>query len=161
MPKSPAAREALSETPRDPDDVQLLPSTDKLDMRSIYSDEVSTDVETENYNDENFNRRDKEVASKYGNLYGAGDGGAVIRHALSAKIARKDDLIVGNKSKDETLKVANGGGRSRTSGGASSLAAIGVASTLAARSYTPAHVINPNSATINSPATSSGPSLHT
>ena len=38
---------------KDPDDIQLLPSMDRIDMRSVYSSEGSTsmDAETENYTD--------------------------------------------------------------------------------------------------------------
>ncbi len=47
-----AAKAALADrqqhfASRDPDDIQLLPSMDKIDMRSVYS--TSTDAETENY----------------------------------------------------------------------------------------------------------------
>ncbi|KAL7428333.1 hypothetical protein ACHAXH_002847 [Discostella pseudostelligera] len=38
--------------PKDPDDIQLLPSMDKIDMRSVYSDGTSSaDAHTENYTD--------------------------------------------------------------------------------------------------------------
>jgi len=56
----------VEQPPADPDDMQLLPSPDKMDMRSVFSSEQDVaELETENYE------------SKYGDLYGGsyGDGG--------------------------------------------------------------------------------------
>jgi len=56
----------VEQPPADPDDMQLLPSPDKMDMRSVFSSEQDVaELETENYE------------SKYGGLYGGtyGDGG--------------------------------------------------------------------------------------
>jgi len=140
-PTSLAAQDA--EIPSDPDDVQLLPALDKLDMRSVHSEsDVSTDVETENHTYENYER---EFTEKYGSLYGsqsygegsAGDGS--LQRNLSSTTQDYGDY----STEDDNGAVARGGNiqmsraSSSGSGGGSALAAMGMASTLAARSFTP------------------------
>ena len=107
-------------TPRDPDDVHLLQSPERMDLRSIHSCDGSTDVETECYAYEGDDNRAREAASRYGDLYGGsfGDSGADVLTTLSAE------------TDDRTPRCANG-----RVGGGSALAAMGTASTLAARSW--------------------------
>jgi len=108
-------------------------------MQSIYSDEMSTDLETEGHMHENRDWKNKSVtASKYGNLYGGhyGDGGFDILRTLSGKMDGRGDLAAGADGAGET-SVRGTDRRSRTSGAGSSLAAMGVASTLAALSFSP------------------------
>lgn len=136
-----AARAVLSSSPqRDPDDVQLLPSPDKLDMRSVYSEDMSTDCETENYTYDNYDNKD--AVSKYGNLYGGhyGNGGADVLKTLpsnSAGDATTEDFCDNSNMNNADTPKSEMSGTSRVSTGSSALAAMGVASTLAARSFTP------------------------
>lgn len=132
-PNSLAAQDA--EMPSDPDDVQLLPALDKLDMRSVHSEsDVSTDVETENHTYENYER---EFTEKYGSLYGSQPYGG--GSAVSSTTQDYGDYL----TEDNNGAVARGGNiqmsraSSSGSGGGSALAAMGMASTLAARSFTP------------------------
>jgi len=140
-PNSLAAQDA--EMPSDPDDVQLLPAMDKLDMRSVHSEsDVSTDVETENHTYENYER---EFTEKYGSLYGSQSyggrsaGGGSLQHNLSSTTQDYGDYL----TEDNNGAIARGGNiqmsraSSSGSGGGSALAAMGMASTLAARSFTP------------------------
>ena len=118
----------------DPDDVQLLPSPDKLDMRSVYSSEdgETTDVETENYT-YGTTTNDKEATSKYGTLYGGyyGDGGLGINQSLTSAATEDYSDMNNNASRatggdGNTPKYGNTTSGSKMSG----LAAMGVASTL-------------------------------
>lgn len=132
-----AAQAALSvdtAKPADPDDVQLLPSPDKLDMRSVYSSEdgETTDVETENYT-YGTTTNDKEATSKYGTLYGGyyGDGGLGINQSLTSAATEDYSDMNNNASRatggdGNTPKYGNTTSGSKMSG----LAAMGVASTL-------------------------------
>ena len=118
----------------DPDDVQLLPAPDKLDMRSVHSGTGnSTDCETENYTYEDYEAKEKE-RDEYGNSsYGQESGGAT-GAALNTLSSKTMSARGGANERDgSTPKAGNGGGMS-------SLAAMGVASTLAARSFTPTNV---------------------
>ena len=118
----------------DPDDVQLLPSPDKLDMRSVYSSEdgETTDVETENYT-YGTTTNDKEATSKYGTLYGGyyGDGGLGINQSLTSA-ATEDYSDMNNNASRATRGDGNTPKYGNTTSGSkmSGLAAMGVASTL-------------------------------
>ena len=120
--------------PADPDDVQLLPSPDKLDMRSVYSSEdgETTDVETENYT-YGTTTNDKEATSKYGTLYGGyyGDGGLGINQSLTSA-ATEDYSDMNNNASRATAGDGNTPKYGNTTSGSkmSGLAAMGVASTL-------------------------------
>eukprot|EP00571_Detonula_confervacea_P010900 CAMPEP_0172303724 /NCGR_PEP_ID=MMETSP1058-20130122/5235_1 /TAXON_ID=83371 /ORGANISM="Detonula confervacea, Strain CCMP 353" /LENGTH=700 /DNA_ID=CAMNT_0013014667 /DNA_START=128 /DNA_END=2230 /DNA_ORIENTATION=- len=160
-----AAQAALTSDSNDLDDVQLLPSPDKLDMRSLYSEDMSTDVETENYNYGNQNDiDDKEATSKYGMLYGEnyGDGGAdIILQSLSTNATEDYSDLANSNGGDKNdaaniITPKNSNTTSRMSAG-SSLAAMGVASTLAARSYN-ATAATTASPTVVSQDTNSEPS---
>ena len=125
--KSNAARNALTvntDQPADTADVQLLPSPDKLDMRSVFSSEDGyiTEPETENHT---FANRDSiGNANKYGNLYGGSYGNGV----TPMKGASVEDQVASNvvRSESEASDTPKNSVQTRVSG----LAAMGAASTL-------------------------------
>ena len=138
-----APPQAAFEDLRDPDDVQLLHSSDKWDMRSVYSEGTST-CDTENHTYENYNKaKENDATSKYGQLYGGnyGNGGV--------------DDMVGTQSVD-TLEQNDGGETPKMGNSVSALAAMGVASTLAAQSFTPVPNMNggqEDGSSVESPST--------
>ena len=107
--------------PADTADVQLLPSPDKLDMRSVFSSEDGyiTEPETENHT---FANRDS--MNKYGNLYGGSYGNGV----TPMKGASVEDQVASNvvRSESEASDTPKNSDQTRVSG----LAAMGAASTL-------------------------------
>ena len=124
---------------RDPDDVRLLPSPDKLDMRSVHSadDYASTsDADTENYSHrgDDDDDDDDEWARRYGAMFaGGGRTTTDIRQSATedySNLADTDDAAGGGGGGGANDGVGRGGG---TSGRSSDLAAMGMASTLAAR----------------------------
>ena len=102
----------LEQPPVDPDDMQLLPSPDKMDMRSVFSSEQDVaELETENYE------------SKYGDLYGGsyGDGGKDMLQTVQTAPTEDYTNIESTPTK-ETSNVSKYSG----------LAAMGAASTFVA-----------------------------
>ena len=102
----------VEQPPADPDDMQLLPSPDKMDMRSVFSSEQDVaELETENYE------------SKYGDLYGGsyGDGGKDILQTVQTAPTEDYTNIESTPTK-ETSNVSKYSG----------LAAMGAASTFVA-----------------------------
>ena len=131
-PAAAARAAAASVVARDPDDVRLLPSPDKLDMRSVHSadDYASTsDADTENYS------HDDEWARRYGAMFaGGGRTTTDIRQSATedySNLADTDDATAGGGGGGGANDGAGRGGG--TSGRSSDLAAMGMASTLAAR----------------------------
>ena len=139
-----AAQAALANNDHQPeadpeDDIHLLPTHDKMDMRSVYSDE------TESYNYDDYQKnKEATTPSKYGNLTGGqyGDGGADIFNTLTSTTMDYGDQ--GENNENTTTKSGNG----HVGGAGSSLAAMGVASTLAARSY---EAVSPTSSSDDTP----------
>jgi len=152
-PNSVAAQAAMAEPPpRDPDDVHLLSSPDKFDMRSVYSEDMSTDVETENYTYENYNTDQQgEEKSHYGDV---GAAGVLLRTTSlsSLTVDYGNNFAEGGSNKNNNGDTPKSGSSrtSRASAG-SALAAMGVASTLVTKSYTPTSTTHADPA---SPATS-------
>ena len=102
----------VEQPPADPDDMQLLPSPDKMDMRSVFSSEQDVaELETENYE------------SKYGDLYGGsyGDGGKDMLQTVQTAPTEDYTNIESTPTK-ETSNVSKFSG----------LAAMGAASTFVA-----------------------------
>jgi len=101
--------------PIDDYDQQLLPSPDKLDMRSVYSDESSTSALTESH-------EYKERASRYGDLYGGnyGDGGMELLQNISNLSSKEDQIF------DKVSSMLASGGDEADTG----IAAIGAVSAL-------------------------------
>ena len=102
----------VEQPPADPDDMQLLPSPDKMDMRSVFSSEQDVnELETENYE------------SKYGELYGGsyGDGGKDMLQTVQTAPTEDYTNIESTPTK-ETSNVSKYSG----------LAAMGAASTFVA-----------------------------
>jgi hypothetical protein len=66
---------------KDPDDIQLLPSMDRIDMRSVYSSEGSTsmDAETENYTDG--------TVGKYNYMYDGNEASDLAAMGMSSTLA--------------------------------------------------------------------------
>lgn len=100
---------------RDPDDVQLLPSPDKMDLRSIHSSDsiLLSDAETENYSHHDEDEDDgwsKRYDAKYGEDY-------------SDQSNRNNDAKKGTQT--PVARISAG----------SELAAMGMASTLVMQSY--------------------------
>ena len=103
----------VEQPPVDPDDMQLLPSPDKMDMRSVFSSEQDVaELETENYE------------SKYGDLYGGtyGDGGKDMMLQTVQTAPTEDYTNIESTPTKETSNVSKYSG----------LAAMGAASTFVA-----------------------------
>lgn len=105
---------------RDPDDVQLLPSSDKLDMRSVISDDDTENYSMREYDDDDENDdAEDEWAGRY------------------ATRTTRDANIVHDSTEDysDDNAVAGGGHRGDgTSRRSSDLAAMGIASMLVTQS---------------------------
>lgn len=70
--------------PKDPDDIQLLPSMDKIDMRSVYSDGTSSaDADTENYTDGTVGK----YSYMYDGLYADGRGSDLAAMGMASTLA--------------------------------------------------------------------------
>jgi len=139
-PKLLASQATPAEVPRDPDDVHLLPFSDKLDMRSVCPEnEASTDGESENYSyDDNYDQKNKKSsdgASTYNSLHDDGDERTEMVHTLPNETIDHDNVTVNGPPQNNVSSRASGMGTKMSAG--SALAAMGVASTLAAQSFTP------------------------
>ena len=90
QPRSPKSAPMAVEVPQPIDDYdqQLLPSPDRIDMRSICSDESSTSALTESH-------EYKERANRYGELYGDnhGDGGMELLQNISNLSSKEDQIF--------------------------------------------------------------------
>ena len=115
------APSSLNATVRDPDDVQLLPSSEKLDMRSV----AVSDDDTENYSMREYDD---------GEDCDADDGWAGRGYATGN--ATRDSNIVQNPTEDysDDNAVVSAGADGTTSRRSSDLAAMGMASMLVTQS---------------------------